>query len=212
MMVNQLLNRVVQYGEVIITSASLKPGDTFNVGISQTAMDIIHSALALDARATEIEWKALIEGIPVQDAVNRDSGALWESFLEMLWYGQLGHAELAKAMLMATLRLRSIERFIPKRKEQLNPAQHKFNQRYQQQTAAIGKMLGRLSDFNQEDLDKFCSERQSPTIHPIVSSLIHGEDAIREAGFELLKAITGESLPSDAVNKMLEDYLVHHQA
>ena len=206
MMVNQLLNRVVQYGDVIITSASLKPGDMFNVGISQTAMDIIHSALALDARATEIEWKALIDGVPVQDAVNRDSGALWESFLEMLWYGQLGHAELAKAMLMATLRLRSIEQFIPKRKEQLNPAQRKFNQRYQQQTAAIGKMLGRLSDFNQQDLDKFCSERQSPTIHPIVSSLIHGEDAIREAGFELLKAITGESLPSDAVNKMLEDY------
>ncbi|KAK4155137.1 SEN1 N terminal-domain-containing protein [Chaetomidium leptoderma] len=205
-MVNQLLNRVVQYGDVIITAAGLKPGDTFNVGISQTAMAIIHSALALDARATEIEWKALIEEIPVQDAVNRDSGALWESFLEMLWYGQLGHVELAKAMLMATLRLRNIERFIPKRKEQLKREQQKFNLRYQQQTAAIGKMLGRLSDFKQDDLNKFCSERQSPTIHPIVSSLIHGEDAIREAGFELLKATTGESLPSDAVGKMLEDY------
>lgn len=205
-MVNQLLNRVVQYSDVIITAASLKPGDTFNVGLSQAAMTIIHSALALDARATEIEWKALIEELPVQDAVNRDSGALWESFLEMLWYGQLGHVELAKAMLMATLRLRNIEQFIPKRKEQLKREQQKFNQRYQQQTAAIGKMLGRLSDFEQEDLNKFCSERQSPTIHPIVSSLIHGEDAIREAGFELLKAITGESLPSDAVSKMLEDY------
>ncbi len=205
-MVNQLLNRVVQYGDVIVTAAGLKPGDTFNVGISQTAMAIIHSALALDARATEIEWKALVDGVPVQDAVNRDSGALWESFLEMLWYGQLGHAELAKAMLVATLRLRNIEQFIPKRKEQLKPEHRKFNQRYQQQTSAIGKMLGRLSDFNREDLDMFCSERQSPTIHPIVSSLIHGEDAIREAGFELLKAITGESLPSDAVGKMLEDY------
>lgn len=205
-MVNQLLNRVVQYSDVIITAAGLKPGDTFNVGISQTAMAIIHSALALDARATEIEWRALIEESPVQDAVNRDSGALWESFLEMLWYGQLGHAELAKAMLMATLRLRNIEQFIPKRKEQLKREQQKFNQRYQQQTAAIGRMLGRLSDFNPGDLDKFCSERQSPTIHPIVSSLIHGEDAIREAGFELLKAITGETLPSDAVSKMLENY------
>ena len=205
-MVNQLLNRVVQYGDVIVTAAGLKPGDTFNVGISQAAMAIIHSALALDARATEIEWKALIDQVPVQDAVNRDSGALWESFLEMLWYGQLGHAELAKAMLVATLRLRNIEQFIPKRKEQLKPEHRKFNQRYQQQTAAIGKMLGRLSDFNREDLDMFCSERQSPTIHPIVSSLIHGEDAIREAGFELLKATTGESLPSDAVCKMLEDY------
>lgn len=205
-MVNQLLNRVVQYSEVITTAAGLKPGDAFNVGLSQTAMAIIHSALALDARATEIEWKALIEDMPVQDAVSRDSGALWESFLEMLWYGQLGHVELAKAMLMATLRLRNIEQFIPKRKEQLKQGRDKFNQRYQQQTAAIGKMLGRLSDFKREDLDKFCSERQSPTIHPIVSSLIHGEDAIREAGFELVKAITGESLPSDAVGKMLEDY------
>ncbi|KAH6628610.1 SEN1 N terminal-domain-containing protein [Chaetomium tenue] len=205
-MVNQLLNRVIQYSDVIITAAGLKPGDTFNVGISQAAMGIIHSALALDARATEIEWKALTTGIPVQDAVNRDSGVLWESFLEMLWYGQLGHAELAKAMLMATLRLRSIERFMPKRKEQLKPEQQKFNSRYQQQTTAIGRMLGRLSDFKQEDLVKFCSERQSPTIHPIISSLIHGEDAIREAGFELLKAITSEGLPSEAVGKMLEDY------
>jgi senataxin len=205
-MVNQLLNRVVQYSDVIISAASLRPGDTFNVGLSQAAMSITHSALALDARATEIEWRALIEETPVQDAVNRDSGALWECFLEMLWYGQLGHVELAKSMLMATLRLRNIEQFIPKRKETLKREQEKFNQRYQQQTVAIGKMLGRLSDFKREELKKFCSERQSPTIHPIVSSLIHGEDAIREAGFELVKAITGEDLPSDAVNKMLEDY------
>jgi senataxin len=205
-MVNQLVNRVVQYSDVIKPAASLKPGDTFNVGISQTAMAIIHSALALDARATQIEWETLITDGAVQDAVNRDSGALWESFLEMLWYNQQGHFELAKAMLMATLRLRSIERFIPKRKGELKPALHKFNQRYQQQTAAIGKMLNRLSEFNQEDLIKFCSERQSPTIHPIVSSLIHGEDPIREAGFELLKAITDEISPSDAVAKMLEDF------
>ncbi|KAL2020987.1 hypothetical protein VTK56DRAFT_7761 [Thermocarpiscus australiensis] len=205
-MVNQLLNLVVQYSEVIITAAGLKPGDTFNVGLSQAAMAIIHSALALDARATEIEWRALVEEMPVQSAVNRDSGALWESFLEMLWYRQLGHVELAKAMLMATLRLRSIEQFIPKRKEKLRGAQEEFNKRFQQQTAAIGKMLGRLSDFEREDLDRLCSDRQSLTIHPIVSSLIHGEDAIRDAGFELLKAITGESLPSDAVSKMLEDY------
>jgi hypothetical protein len=37
---------------VIIT---LKPGDTFDISISQAAMGIIHSALALDARATKVE-------------------------------------------------------------------------------------------------------------------------------------------------------------
>nr|8FTH_A Chain A, 5'-3' RNA helicase-like protein [Thermochaetoides thermophila DSM 1495] len=205
-MVNQLLNRVVNYSEIIIRAASLKPGDIYNVGISKAAMAIIHSALALDAKATEVEWAALIAEKPVQDAVNRDSGALWETFLEMLWAGQLGHFELAKAMLMATLRLRSIEQFIPKRKEQLKRELDKFNKRYQQQTTAIGKMLNRLTDFEPEVLDKLCSDPRGQTIHPIVSSLIHGEDAIREAGFQLLKAITSESQPSDAVGRMLEVY------
>ncbi|KAK3363521.1 SEN1 N terminal-domain-containing protein [Lasiosphaeria hispida] len=201
--VNQLLNRVVQYRDVIISAAQLKDGDKYNVGLSKAAMSITHSALALDAKATSIEWNALIDEKPVQEAVNRDSGALWESFLEMLWSGRV---ELAKAMLLATMPLRNIEKFIPKRKEPLNIKLQKFNSRYQQQTTAIGRMLGRISDFNPSDLDLFCSEPQSKTIHPIVSSLIHGEEAIRESGFELVKAITSEILPSDAVNKMLEEY------
>ena len=202
-MVNQLLNRVIQYREVIIDATKLKPGDKYNVGLSRSAISIIQSALALDAKATWIEWDALLNKKPVQDAVNRDSGRLWESFLELLWFGQV---DLAKAMLMATLPLRSIEKFIPNRKEKLSMEEQKFNHRYQQQTTAIGRMLGRLSDFNPADLHAFCSDPQSKTIHPIVATLIHGEEAIREAGFELIKAITGEFTPSDAVNKMVEDY------
>ncbi|KAK1837007.1 SEN1 N terminal-domain-containing protein [Podospora conica] len=204
MIVNQLLNRVVQYKEVIVDTAHPRSVDKINVGQSTTAVSIIHSALALDAMATRVEWNALIEGVAVQDAVKRDSGQLWESFLEMLWSGQV---ELAKAMLMATMPLRSIERFIPLRKAVLDQKQKQFNARYEQQTTAIGKMLGRLSDFNASDLDRFCSEPQGETIAPIVSSLIHGEEAIREAGMELIKATTGEFLPSEAINKMLEEYL-----
>lgn len=202
-MVNQLLNRVIQYKEVIIGATKLKAGDKYNVGLSQAAVAIIQAALALDAKATFMEWDAFVKEKPVQDAVNRDSGALWESFLELIWNGQ---TDLAKAMLRATMPLRSIERFIPKRKDQLKKEHAKFNSRFQQQTTAIGRMLGRLSDFNPADLDSFCSDPQSNTIQPIVATLIHGEDAIREAGFELIKAITGEITPPEAVNKMLEEY------
>ena len=202
-MVNQLLNRVIQYKEVIISATKLKPEDKFNFGLSQAAIAIVQSALALDAKATFMEWDAFVKGKPVQDAVNRDSGALWESFLDLIFTGQ---TDLAKAMLRATMPLRSIERFIPKRKGQLKPEHAKFNSRFQQQTEAIGKMLGRLSEFNPADLDSFCSDPQSNTIQPIVATLIHGEDAIREAGFELIKAITGEITPSEAVSKMLHDY------
>lgn len=202
-MVNQLLNRVVQYKQVIIDAADLRPADIYNVGRSRAAMAIIQSALALDSKATLTEWKALADDAPVQEAVTRDSGALWEAFLELLWTGQV---ELAKSMLLATMPLRAIERFLPLRKEKLKKKHEQFNERYQQQTAAIGKMLNRLTDFAPSDLDMFCSEAQSQTIHPIVASLIHGEEAIREAGFELIKAITSETEPSEAVNKMLEVY------
>ncbi|KAK1782737.1 SEN1 N terminal-domain-containing protein [Copromyces sp. CBS 386.78] len=202
-MVNQLLNRVIQYKEVIIEATKLKATDKYNVGLSQAAIAIVQSALALDAKATFMEWDAFVKEKPVQDAVNRDSGTLWESFLDLVWDGQ---TDLAKAMLRATMSLRSIERFIPKRKGQLKNEHAKFNRRFQQQTEAIGKMLGRLSEFNPADLDSFCSDPQSNTIQPIVATLIHGEEAIREAGFELIKAITGETTPSEAVNKMLEEY------
>ncbi|KAK0633290.1 SEN1 N terminal-domain-containing protein [Immersiella caudata] len=202
-MVNQLLNRVVQYRDVIISAAQLKPGDRYNVGLSDTALGITHSALALDAKATRIEWNAYIDKRPVQDAVKRDSGALWQSFLEMLWSGRV---ELAKAMLMATMPLMNIEKFIPARKESLAIPLKRFNDRFQQQTEAIGATLGRLSDFNPSDLDAFCSESGGKTIKPIIATLFHGEEPIREAGFELVKAITGESLPSEAITKMLEEY------
>ncbi|KAK0655975.1 SEN1 N terminal-domain-containing protein [Cercophora newfieldiana] len=201
--VNQILNRVVQYRDVIMSAAQLKPGDRYNVGLSETALSIIHSALALDAKATRIEWNALIDKKPVQDAVKRDSGALWESFLEILWSGRV---ELAKAMLMATMPLMNIEKFIPVRKESLTMPLKRFNERFRQQTTSIGAMLGRLSDFNPSDLDMFCSEAGGKTIKPIVSTLFHGEEPIREAGFELVKAITSEISPSDAITKMLEDY------
>lgn len=201
--VNQLLNSVVQYRDVIISASQLKQGDRYNVGLSRAAIGIIHSALALDARATFIEWGAMCDDVPVQEAFTRDSGALWESFLEMLWSGQV---DLAKAMLTATMPLRNIEKFIPKRGEKLSSSEEKFNQRFQQQTTAIARMLGRLSDFNPSDLDTFCSGVSAETIHPIAASLFHSEEAIRDAGFELVKAITSEVAPSDAITKMLEEY------
>ncbi|KAH8886827.1 RNA helicase-like protein [Thozetella sp. PMI_491] len=202
-MVNQLLDRVVGYKEVIISAAELKSTDKYNVGLSETAMSVIHAALALDARATNVEWNAIHDNLPVQSSSDRESGTLWESFLEMLWSGRV---ELAKTMLVATIPLRAVEQFKPPRNQQLSDTKKRFNVRYQQQATAIGKILGRLTDFSPADLDEFCAGRRSQTIHPIVASLIHGEAAIQEAGFELIKAITGETSPFDAVHKMLDSY------
>lgn len=202
--INTLINLVVKYNEVIVSSAERRPGDRYDVGLSSTAVATIHSALALDSKAIRVEWNAIHETGGAQQTLERRSGQLWESFTEMLWPGRV---ELARAMLMAIMPLRSIEQFKPPRGERLDDGPKKqFNQRFQKATAAIGTMLRRLSDFNPGDLHMFCAEIPGRTIYPIVASLIHGEDVIREAGIDLLKAITGEASRSNAVNKMLEEY------
>jgi len=202
--INTLINLVVKYNEVIINSAELRADDRYNVGRSSTAVAVIHSALALDSKAIRVEWNAIHETGGAQQSLERQSGPLWESFTQMLWPGRV---ELARAMLMATMPLRSIEQFKPPRGETLGDGPKKrFNERFQKAAGAIGTMLQRLSDFTPAELHMFCAETPSQTIHPIVASLIHGEDVIREAGIGLIKAITGETVRSSAITKMLEEY------
>ena len=203
--INTILNVVVKHRDVIIHSAELLPGDRHNVGLSGAAISVIHSALALDSKAIRVEWNAIHESGRAQQALERQSDQLWISFTEMLWPGRI---ELARAMLMAIMPLRSIEQFKPDRNRTLEEGgpKKKFNERFQKTAAAVGTMLRRLSDFDPADLHMFCYDHSSPTIQPIVASVIHGEDVIREAGTDLIKAITGEPARPDAVNKMLEDH------
>ncbi|KAL1882083.1 hypothetical protein VTK73DRAFT_2492 [Phialemonium thermophilum] len=202
--INTIINLVVKYNDVIIQAAELRPDDRYNVGLSTTAVSVIHSALALDSKAIRVEWNGIHEAGTVQQTLERQSGELWHSFTEMLWPGRV---ELAKAMLMAIMPLRSIEQFKPARGQTLEDGpKKKFNEKFLKTAGAIGMMLRRLSDFNPADLHMFCADTASQTIHPIVASLIHGEDVIREAGTDLIKAVTGETARSDAVDKMLLEY------
>lgn len=202
--INTLINLVVKYHEVISSSAELRQDDRYNVGLSNAAVAVIHSALALDSKAIRVEWNALHENGGAQQTLDRESGQLWESFTEMLWPGRV---ELARAMLMAIMPLRSIEQFKPPRGKTLEDGpKKKFNERFQKAAGAIGTLLRRLSDFNPAELHMFCAETPARTIFPIVASLIHGEDVIREAGVGLIKAVTGEAGRSSAMAKMLEEY------
>ncbi|KAI1339290.1 SEN1 N terminal-domain-containing protein [Xylariaceae sp. FL0016] len=198
---NKLLNLTLKHNELIIQLARHE-----NTAIARLGLSVISFSLMLDARIACAEFSALGAGDKhVQTEIQRDSTALWESFLEIL---QQGANELAKGMLAASVPLSSVERFRVKNKsnKQLLPAQLKFNEDFGKTAEAVGRVIDRLGEFDPAVLRQLCLE--STTIFPIVAALVHGEDPINQASASFIKSVTGQERRSDAVLKMLEAHFV----
>ncbi|KAI1181291.1 SEN1 N terminal-domain-containing protein [Nemania sp. FL0916] len=201
---NALLNLTLKYKDLIVQLADLPPSSPQKVSMSKAALDVIRSALALDSRITVEECNTLQENENhVQREVKRDSAGLWEAFLEIL---QPGAYELAKAMLLAFTPLTTVEIFRPAKLERLSQLKNDFNSEFQKTTEVIGRVVDRMEDFDQTAIGQLCLE--PTTMYPIVATLIHGEEAVNQAGASFIKAITNEERRSDAVLKLLAMHFV----
>ncbi|RWA06441.1 hypothetical protein EKO27_g8658 [Xylaria grammica] len=196
---NALLNLTLKYKDLIVQLAGLPPSTLQQSSMSKAALAVIESALALDSRITAEECNALQENENhVQREVTRDSAGLWEAFLEILQPGAYG---LAKAMLLAFAPLISVEIFRPLKNAKLSQIKIDFNSEFQKTAEIIGRVVGRLEDFNQAAIGQLCLE--PTTMYPIVATLVHGEEPVNQAGSSFINAITGEDRRSDAVLKLL---------
>ncbi|KAI1114696.1 SEN1 N terminal-domain-containing protein [Nemania sp. NC0429] len=201
---NALLNLTLKYKDLIVQLAELTGSNPQNASMSKAALNVIESSLALDSRITVEECNAIHENENhVQREVTRNSAGLWEAFLEIL---QPGAFELAKAMLLAFTPLVTIEIFRPLKGAQLSQIKHDFNSEFQKTAEVIGRVVDRMEDFDQGAIGQLCLE--PTTIYPITATLVHGEEAINQAGASLIKAITGEDRRSDAVLKLLGMHFV----
>lgn len=201
---NALLNLTLKYKDLIVQLADLPSSDPQKASMSRAALDVIESALALDSRITAEECNAIQENENhVQREVTRSSAGLWEAFLEIL---QPGAYELAKAMLLAFTPLITMEIFRPLKNTQLSQIKNDFNSEFQKTAEVIGRVVDRMEDFNQTAIGQLCLE--PTTVYPIVATLVHGEEAINQAGASFIKAITGEDRRSDAVLKLLGMHFV----
>ncbi|KAI2639346.1 SEN1 N terminal-domain-containing protein [Xylaria nigripes] len=201
---NALLNLTLKHKTLIIQLAELPISDPQKASMSKAALNVIKFALALDSRITAEECNALHDNENhVQREVKRDSAGLWEAFLEIL---QPGAHELARAMLLAFVPLTTVEIFRPLKNTKLSQIKTDFNVEFQKTAEVIGRVVERLEDFNQSTIGQLCLD--PTTMHPIIATLVHGEEPINQAGTSLIKAITGEDRRSSAVLKFLEMHLL----
>lgn len=207
--INSLINLVVKYAASVINpAAELRAEDRFNVGLSQTAVDVIKTSLVLDSKTTRTEWMTLMRGnVKIPRTNPRHSAQLWDRFLEIFWPGRPGTVDIAKSMLSAMHPLNGIGKLLPPKKEVMkDPEKILFNQDLDRTAEAVGRMMERLSGFAPADLEALCNDPQSGMMYALVASLVHAEDPIREAGISLIKTITSEATRTEAVAQMATDY------
>ncbi|CAK7263281.1 DEAD-box type RNA helicase [Sporothrix epigloea] len=208
--VNTVINNTVRHHDYVVRSANLHPGDRYNIGLSHAAVGVVESALALDTRAIQDEWTALQQNAPVPAGGNeRRSNQLWDGFRSALAPGRL---DLARVMLSATLSLRGIQRFAPKKRQLAveDPAKRRFNSELENAAEAIAATIARISEaLSRKDLQHLLSsDAQSRAMDAVAATLIHAEDAIRESGVQLISTLVDEDGRSDAIAKVVQEYPV----
>ncbi|CAK7202909.1 DEAD-box type RNA helicase [Sporothrix eucalyptigena] len=207
--VNTVINNTVRHHDYVVRSANLHPGDRYNIGLSQAAVGVIESALALDTRAIQDEWMVLQQNARVPTGGNeRRSNQLWDGFRAALAPGRL---DLARVMLSATLSLRGIQRFSPKKRQLVveDASKRRFNDELDNAAEAIASTIDRISEsLSRKDLQQLLStDSQSRAMDAVAATLVHAEDAIRGAGAQLISTLVGEDgSRSDAIAKMVHDY------
>ncbi|EPE08021.1 dna-binding protein smubp-2 [Ophiostoma piceae UAMH 11346] len=206
--VNTVINNTVKHHDYVVRSANLHPGDRYNIGLSQAAVGVIESALALDTRAIQDEWMVLQQNArPPPGGSERRSSQLWDGFRSALAPGRI---DLARVMLSATLSLRGIQRFAPKKRQLVveDASKSRFNSELDNAAEAIASTVTRISEtLSRSDLQQLVyADAQSRAMDAVAATLVHAEDSIREAGMQLVMTLVDNDTRSEAIAKMVYDY------
>ena len=208
--VNTVINNTVKHHDYVVRSANLHPGDRYNIGLSQAAVGVIASALALDTRAIQDEWMVLQQNArPPPGGSERRSSQLWDGFRSALAPGRI---DLARVMLSATLSLRGIQRFAPKKRQLVveDASKSRFNSELDNAAEAIASTVTRISEtLSRADLQQLVyADAQSRAMDAVAAALVHAEDSIREAGMQLVMTLVDNDTRSEAIAKLVYDYPV----
>ncbi|EHA46214.1 DNA-binding protein SMUBP-2 [Pyricularia oryzae 70-15] len=197
-------NIVLRHKDFVINCASLKNGDQYNVGLSEAALKVIDLALTLDSETFERESLAIKEAKKLSYAVERRSSKLWDAFIDHLEPSKT--TSLANVILGATLGLRGVEKFLPRKREAVvkDPQKLNFNQKFEATAESIGRLIGRVSEFSSQELRMLSEDHRA--LGAIVACLTHGEENISDAAMNFIKMYTGEDSRSDALEKMLSSH------
>ncbi|CAM1502138.1 Fc.00g041220.m01.CDS01 [Cosmosporella sp. VM-42] len=170
---------------------------TFQVALA--AKKLLHAAMKLDMKIFAEEFSSLLDGKQLQSTITRNSKIFWEGILEM-YDRSTDQVDLARDVLLSLEPLIGVEQLRPLKNSQLNEFSKLFNQALTATVEVIGRILGRMSELDANDLTTLFNNRLA--FQDTIGLSVHGESDLAEAASELLKGWTNEYSRSGAFEQM----------
>lgn len=206
--ISNSLALVGKYKDTIVACANVISDQEDNKEVAKLAMAVIRNALSLHCKFLQAEYQALASEKSVHHGMNNEALPIWHTVLDSLNHD---HSEMARNVLIGITPLIGLEKFKPHHVKDstnrsvlmaLSRGKVNFNEDFGKVTEIISRVLERLSDFDPDDLRRFC-EREN-TAYPLFGTLMPPEQEMYEAAVELFKSITGKNERKEAISDILQ--------
>lgn len=218
-MINNILNLVDNYKDIIVDCAMRQPSTFCNRELSKIGLLVIRNALALDCKSLNAEFQALESGTSLHHGLDGHSDSIWLTVIDSF---RPNDCELAKNILIGITSLIGLEPFAQEKATDAarkpirdRDGNHKyvplpqnkvrFNHDFDNLTKMIARIFERLSDFTPDNLRNLWQTQSIAS--PFFAALVPPNRSIYEAAVEVMKTMTNETSRKDAISQLLQSSL-----
>ncbi|KAB8337070.1 hypothetical protein FH972_021374 [Carpinus fangiana] len=178
--------------------ASTSTGHEF----AEVSSEVIRRALTLDCKYVLADRTALLLGRPPQPGFCKYRSNIWTRSVASLGTDNM---ILGNRLLLATSTLTGAEAFVSKGNSGPSNDLQQFNATFDALNRCASSILERIGEFDPEHIQDLFSEKE--TVDGLFAHLFSSNPDVRSALLEILKAVSGMTVRSEAIFEAIKSYL-----
>lgn len=194
----ETLDVVSEYIERILTLPTLPEKDPWYGRCAAVSLDIVELALTLECKSLRTDQETLRNSRDMDPGTCSYGPAIWDKLVQQLVHTNV---DLAQTALSGINGLMGLEKFVTVKDEVNRNYKSDYNVKLSHLTHLVCQMLERINDFDPVDLDKLF--RKPATATALVASLFSPDASTYEAGVNLMKTISSESVRQEAIRHVV---------
>ena len=194
----ETLETVSDYIERILTLPMLSEEDPWYQPCVALSLDIVELALTLECKSLRTDQETLRNSRHMDSGTCSYAPAIWDKLVQQLVHRNV---DLARTALSGINGLMGLEKFVTVKDEVNRNFKSDYNVKLSHLTHLVCQMLERINDFDPVDLDRLF--RKPATATALVASLFSPDASTYEAGVNLMKTISSESVRQEAIRHVV---------
>ena len=194
----ETLEVVSEYIEPILSMPTLLETDPWYRPCATISLDVVELALTLECKSLRTDHETLRNRRDIEPGTCSYGPAIWDRLVQRLVDRNV---DLARTALSGINGLMGLEKFVTVKDEANRKYKSDYNVKVSHLTHLVCQMLEQISDFEPNELDRLF--RKPATATALVAPLFSSDASTYEAGVNLMKTISSESVRQDAIRHIV---------